>query len=114
MNELHISPLNHFLAPPSQTDTEMPIILGCPHNITSSVYAHRLHVDGLAVVWTEPVAVDNSEQVTTSSSHRPGSKFRAGSTLVTYEFSDPSNNTAICSFSVIVHVMSEYTFKVLG
>ena len=81
-------------------DSVPPMISGCPENITKSVYSLA---DGVEVDWAEPEAVDNSGQITTTrKTHRPGSKFQLRSTVVTYQFVDPSDNVADCSFSVKV------------
>ena len=62
-----------------------------------------LGVSGLVVRWDEPTAQDNSGVVTLSSrSHSPGQFFLVDTTTVTYEFRDPSGNTASCSFTVTV------------
>ncbi|XP_071819452.1 uncharacterized protein [Apostichopus japonicus] len=81
-------------------DNEKPTITGCPNNIFREI---ELGTPSTTVVWTEPTAVDNSGSVTlTLRSHSPGSAFAVGSTLVTYEFTDPSSNVEICSFTVTV------------
>ena len=78
-------------------DRVPPTVL-CPNDITMTV---PLGTPGITVRWDEPTAQDNSGVVTLSSrSHSPGQFFPVDSTTVTYEFRDPSGNTASCSFTV--------------
>ena len=58
---------------------------------------------GLVITWAEPVATDNSGTVTLmDNTHAPGTFFKTGSTMVSYEYEDPSGNSASCKFNVTV------------
>lgn len=59
--------------------------------------------DDPIIVWVEPVATDLSGASVFSNSHTSGSTFQVGETVVTYLFSDPFGNMAVCSFSVVVN-----------
>ncbi|XP_022092566.1 uncharacterized protein LOC110980305 [Acanthaster planci] len=97
----------NFTVTVNEVDSEPPLIISCPMNITTSVYSHLLN-DGLVVEWTEPEVIDNSGRIqSTNATHRPGSKFRQGPTTVTYRFADPSDNVATCSFSVTVQLLED-------
>ncbi|XP_038047594.1 uncharacterized protein LOC119721587 [Patiria miniata] len=97
----------NFTVTVSEVDSEPPMISGCPPNITTPVYSHLLN-DGLAVDWTEPDVLDNSGHIQSAkATHKPGSKFKPGSTVVTYRYTDPSNNVATCSFSVTVQLLED-------
>ncbi|PIK52768.1 hypothetical protein BSL78_10343 [Apostichopus japonicus] len=63
---------------------------------------------GIVVDFPAPTATDNSGTASVvSSTATPGVFFRTGDTTVTYIFSDPSGNSAQCSFVVTVEE-SEY------
>ena len=63
---------------------------------------------GAIVSWTEPTVSDDSGTVTlTSRTRSPNTFFPAGTTSVTYTYSDPSGNTASMTFNVIINVESE-------
>ncbi|XP_070540818.1 uncharacterized protein [Ptychodera flava] len=80
-------------------DDEPPAVNGCPADITVTAPDHV----GIAVSWTPPSATDNSgEAVIMVSSHEPGDFFPIGTSGVTYQLSDPSQNVATCSFEVNV------------
>ncbi|XP_033626669.1 uncharacterized protein LOC117289582 isoform X35 [Asterias rubens] len=81
-------------------DTIPPVISGCP----SGASAVAPQGQTLATVtWNEPTATDNSGgNVQRSSNRSPGQTFGLGSTQVTYTFTDPSGNQAICQFPVTV------------
>lgn len=58
---------------------------------------------GIQVNFPVPIATDNSGTVNlVSSTSSPGDFFVTGTTLVAYFYSDPSGNTAQCSFNVVV------------
>jgi gliding motility-associated-like protein len=80
------------------TDTSLPVISGCPADITvsTSVSSCDAHVN-----WVAPTASDNCSVVLTSS-HNPGDPFPLGETTVTYKAEDASGNVATCSFRVVV------------
>lgn len=77
-------------------DTTVPVITGCPADITISSAA----CDGVAS-WTPPTVSDNCT-ATLSSTHQPGSTFPVGTTTVTYTATDPEGNTSVCNFKVVV------------
>ena len=82
-------------------DGEVPEIQQCPIDITETI---PLNAGGIIVTWLEPVATDNSGTVTLASrTHTPGSFFNTGLTQVLYRFEDPSGNSAICAFNIIVN-----------
>ncbi len=81
-------------------DTVNPILTGLPSNIVTVPDSPG---GATAVVtWTEPLATDNSNTVTLTSSHPSGFRFPAGSTIVTYTATDPSGNRTSASFTVTV------------
>ncbi len=85
------------------TDNEIPVISGCPANITQS---NDAGLCSAVVSWIEPAAADNctpSAGLVWTKSHTPGSTFPVGTTTVTYTARDAANNiSAICSFTVTV------------
>ena len=54
------------------------------------------------VTWTPPTATDNSGTQTLTTNYNSGAEFNIGTTTVNYESTDPSGNTAVCSFDVTV------------
>ncbi|XP_070536967.1 hyalin-like [Ptychodera flava] len=81
-------------------DLEQPVFGSCPGDITAYTEQGSTSVN---VSWTEPTVSDNSrENVSSVSSHRPGSSFQIGSMNVTYTATDPSGNQERCDFVVIV------------
>ncbi|XP_071804899.1 uncharacterized protein [Asterias amurensis] len=82
------------------TDDEDPIFTMCSSNLEAII--PTLGVNTTVVNWTIPVASDNSKSVVvTPLTEEPG-VFSVGTTLIVYSASDPSGNTANCSFSVTV------------
>ncbi len=73
-----------------------PRVSNCPTGITAT--------DPL-VFYDLPEAVDNCSisSALLVEGLESGSEFPVGTTLVTYEFSDPSGNVATCSFQVIIN-----------
>ncbi|TAI46698.1 HYR domain-containing protein [Flagellimonas allohymeniacidonis] len=83
------------------SDTTLPVITGCPSNITTNVDSGTC---GAIVTWTLPTATDNCGGVTlTSNNYNPGDSFLPGVTTVVYTATDDSGNTATCSFTVTVN-----------
>ncbi|HPR26299.1 HYR domain-containing protein, partial [Lentimicrobium sp.] len=86
------------------SDTQAPVISGCPANITRTAGSGSCSA---TVSWTEPTATDNctpSGSLIWNKSHTPGSVFNVGSTTVTYTASDAAGNiSAACSFTVTVN-----------
>ncbi len=85
------------------TDTIAPVVSGCPTGVVVNAPAGATSSQAF---WTEPSATDNSGSVNVVQSHTPGSQFLAGTTVVSYTFSDAAGNSASCSFEVVVN--SEY------
>lgn len=80
-------------------DTEKPIILNCPANISVPV------TDGLcsAVVnWTQPTASDNCTLTSFVSNLSPGVTIAVGTSTVTYTATDNSGNVETFSFTITV------------
>ncbi|XP_072046222.1 hyalin-like [Amphiura filiformis] len=80
-----------------QEDKTKPIITDCPSDIHKTVEIGTTHI---AASWNEPLAIENSGKAI--SSHKSDELFDIGTTLVTYEFTDNSNNSATCQFFVKV------------
>ncbi|XP_022082302.1 mucin-2-like isoform X2 [Acanthaster planci] len=80
-------------------DTEAPTITNCPSDITEVLPAGSSSV---SVPWSEPSASDNSGSVSVTRSDNPNSFFAAGINVITYTFTDPAGNEAICSFTITV------------
>ncbi|XP_071490409.1 hyalin-like [Diadema antillarum] len=91
------------------TDNENPVFASCPSDILTNTTTGLLVAD---VTWTVPNATDNSGSVTVNQTAglSPGSNFTVGSTLVTYTVTDPSGNSASCSFYVNVTDMQDPMF----
>ena len=81
------------------SDIEAPVVLSCPNGTVSNTDPKLATAN---ISWIEPEAMDNSGSVTRSSSYSPGYGFPIGRTLVTYVFSDASNNEVECVFNVTV------------
>ncbi len=79
-------------------DAQNPTI-ACPTNITANTAAGQCSA---AVTYTTPTAMDNCSGATVACVPASGSTFQKGTTTVTCTATDASNNTASCSFSVIV------------
>ncbi|XP_071826140.1 hyalin-like isoform X5 [Apostichopus japonicus] len=78
-------------------DVTPPEVFNCPTDISIGLPAEA---QNLAVMWEEPIAVDNSGSITEVKSFEPGNVFRRGSHTVAYEFSDPSGNIGFCTFRI--------------
>ena len=73
--------------------------MNCPSDIIADV---EIGSPGTSVSWTEPFAVDESENATLLvKTHTSGSVFGIGTAFVTYAFIDPSKNMATCQFLII-------------
>ena len=68
-----------------------------PDDITKQAFSSSVVVE-----WTEPMATDNSGIQSMTSSHKFGSMFRIGSTSIVYTSTDPSGNTEMLAFLVII------------
>ncbi|KAL8565044.1 hypothetical protein ACOMHN_003420 [Nucella lapillus] len=80
-----------------QTDKTAPRVMRCPRD--QSVTKNSAMV---MVTWEEPVFEDNVAIVRIQQTHRSGQAFHQGEYLVTYVAYDAENNSAECSFTVIV------------
>ena len=80
-------------------DEENPIVLGCPEDIEAIVPFGESDVE---VLWDEPLAMDNCDVSSWTSTHVPGDRFPPGTTTVTYTAEDSAGNLATCSFDVAV------------
>lgn len=96
-----VADLKLFIFPSYFVDTESPVFL----TNVSNQFAETEYglVDHTRVSWTEPIASDNSGIYTMTSSHRSGTDFLLGTTLVTYTLVDEAGNTATLSFTVTVN-----------
>ena len=82
------------------TDDEVPVIVGCPSNITVSNAPGECESQAS---WTVPTYTDNCGAVM-SFSHEPNSDFfPVGTTTVTYTVTDGSGNQSFCTFTVTVN-----------
>jgi len=81
----------------TEIDKEPPTVVSCP-NATKVVSPNRLS----QVRWTEPSFRDNKAIATITQSHRSGSFMTWGDYIVTYIASDPSGNSASCTFELYV------------
>ncbi|XP_071797495.1 uncharacterized protein [Asterias amurensis] len=101
----------NFTVTVDEIDIKPPVISNCPENTTHYIYAP---VNKLSVSWEEPTALDDSGSSTTMrKTHRSGSKFRLGSTVVTYQFTDTSGNAAACHFVITVELIDDKTPPVI-
>ena len=81
-------------------ETTLPVISGCPADITVSSNPSDC---GVNVNWTAPTVADNCAVSSFTASHNPGDFFPEGTTIVTYEAEDNYGNVSTCSFDVIVN-----------
>ncbi|XP_030830199.1 uncharacterized protein LOC588928 isoform X14 [Strongylocentrotus purpuratus] len=81
------------------TDTQDPVITGCPSNITVGPDPGLVTA---VVNWTEPTITDNSYSVTVTQNEYPNTMFNGGTVTVSYVATDPSGKTKTCSFTVTV------------
>lgn len=82
------------------TDTEAPTI-SCPANVTA--FEAPSGSGSANVNYPDPIASDNSGQVTVTSDHPSGSAFPLGTTTVTSTATDAAGHTATCTFTVTVN-----------
>ena len=82
-------------------DTERPEIHNSPNEIVAYT-ASGASSCSTSVSWTAPTATDNHRIESFISNNAPGAAFPVGTTTVTYTATDPTRNTAICSFTVTV------------
>ncbi len=91
------------LIDPCLTDITPPVLTACPANISLTTTGTTTTAS-----WTAPTATDNCTAPSVTFTTSPtagltnGGAFPIGTTTVTYTATDAKNNTATCSFSVIV------------
>jgi hypothetical protein len=86
------------VANPCLNDTIAPIFADCPTDIMQSTAA-----TADSVWWTPPTVTDNCTATPTmTATHTSGSLFPVGTTKVTYTAKDAKNNTATCSFKIVM------------
>nr|XP_054770576.1 hyalin-like [Lytechinus pictus] len=89
-----------FLVIVNPVDNTPPVIQNCPPQLSEEI---GFGATSGVVSWPIVFASDNSGQVEVlRRSHNNGDIFPLGTAAVTIEFSDPSGNTALCSFTVTV------------
>ena len=91
-----------ILAPPSlyrpHADVEPPTLVNCPSNLVGSTSPGEATA---MVFWPSPSASDNSmATVAVASNFQPNDAFPIGVAIVVYTATDPSGNSANCSFEV--------------
>ncbi len=85
-------------ANPCATDATPPVLTNCPANISLTTTTTTA-----IGTWTAPTATDNCTATpSVSSTYNIGFAFPIGTTIVTYTAKDALNNTANCTFTVIV------------
>ena len=72
--------------------------MGCPDSINVNLPQGSSDV---TVTWTEP-STSETMVASQTKTHQPGSRFTDGVTTVQYTFTDQANNSAFCTFNVIV------------
>ncbi|XP_072018546.1 uncharacterized protein [Amphiura filiformis] len=81
---------------------DTPPVPSCPNNITRII---DINSSGKNITFQPATATDNSGMTfLVNQTHRTGQVFPTGTTRVTYTFRDPSDNTASCSFNIIIEV----------
>ncbi|XP_072046550.1 hyalin-like [Amphiura filiformis] len=83
-------------------DTTPPTVTDCPTQIETTT---ELGTNGTYVNWTEPSAMDLSGTPEIHQTHTPATLFLRGVTVVSYLFLDISNNTANCTFQIVVETV---------
>lgn len=85
---------------PADMDTTPPTITGCP---SSPIILQTDATTCSAIAtWVPPTANDNCDVESFTTTHNPDTSFPLGTTTVTYTATDNFNNTATCSFDVII------------
>ncbi len=83
---------------PCLMDTIVPVISGCPANVSVQTTNTTS-----TVTWTAPTATDNCGTASLVSNYTSGGSFPVGVTTVTYSAYDASGNKSLpCSFTVTV------------
>ncbi|XP_072014280.1 adhesion G-protein coupled receptor G6-like [Amphiura filiformis] len=90
----------------------IPPQVTCPQDIFRQIPLGS--TGGTTVPFDEATATDNSgTTILVSRSHTPGQFFIVGTTEVTFEYRDPSGNSAICSFTISVIEVDEVPLNVI-
>ncbi|XP_071961171.1 uncharacterized protein [Antedon mediterranea] len=90
-------------------DDEDPTVDFCPTNI---LVDNDPQLATAVLNWTEPIASDNDSPLTLTTSHTPNvDQFYVGDTLVNYTWTDPSENTATCLFTVTVRDVEDPVYS---
>jgi len=76
------------------SDTEAPVITGCPANID---------ICDFTPTWADPTVNDNCSVLSFTSDYNSGDLFPLGTTTVTYTATDIHGNTSTCQFTVTTH-----------
>lgn len=84
---------------PCATDVTPPVFQNCPQNINLTALAGSTTA---IATWTAPTATDACSTPSVSSNYTGGGTFFIGTTTVIYTATDVRNNTATCSFNVVV------------
>ncbi|KAJ8046994.1 Hyalin [Holothuria leucospilota] len=83
-------------------DEVPPTIFGCPtEGIERFINSGQIEKE---VFWEEPFGLDETSAEIVYQSHYPGDVFIQGNTTVEYIFEDSTDNSASCTFNVIVTV----------
>lgn len=93
-------------------DNELPVLANCPADMVA--FINEAGQCEKVVTWQNPTASDNCPGVDLTQDYFSGSSFPIGTTVVTYNVSDNSGNTATCSFSVTVVDQADPIVTVVG
>nr|KAG5713679.1 hypothetical protein BaRGS_024727 [Batillaria attramentaria] len=85
----------------SETDKVPPTVVSYPGDMSVVNTSVLVQVE-----WVEPVFTDNVGIIRTQQTHRSGQAFRHGEYVVRYVAYDAENNSAECSFEVVVKPFS--------
>lgn len=73
--------------------------MGCPSDQTIRL---TTGVTTVVAKWKEPVITDNSGSVSVQTNFPSSKRFTVGSHVVQYHATDPSRNSAYCSFKITI------------
>ncbi|XP_072045211.1 hyalin-like isoform X2 [Amphiura filiformis] len=81
-------------------DMQPPEVINCPQDVHKRT---EIGTPPVLVQWNDPLVSDNSGFVTIrNASHMSGDLFSVGSTRVSYVYTDRSNNSVTCNFTILV------------
>ena len=83
-----------------------PDILNCPTDYSILLPPGTSPQVQIIMWWIEPTAMDPSQPISITQTHRPLDLFGVGVTTVTYTFTDSVGNVATCSFNVSITGMN--------